>query len=103
VAAGFYYTSRGDIVSCAFCGVEVGWWQKEDSPVDDHKLSAHLVDLLRALLLEILLLTSLKHLKNLPVVNRCADVGSRAFFLKIILLTSLNLLVVEMCADHLWS
>jgi hypothetical protein len=35
--AGFYYTSRGDIVRCAFCGVEVGCWQQEDWPLEDHK------------------------------------------------------------------
>jgi hypothetical protein len=65
--------------------------------------AVRLVELLRALLLEIFQLTSLKHLENLPIVKWCADVGSRDFFLKIILLTSLNLPVVEMCADHLWS
>jgi hypothetical protein len=36
-AVGFYYTSRGDIVRCAFCGVEVACWQEGDSSFDDHK------------------------------------------------------------------
>jgi hypothetical protein len=45
-------------------------------------ISVRLVDLLKVLLLEIFRLTGLKHLKNLPVEERCADVGSRAFFLK---------------------
>jgi hypothetical protein len=35
-AAGFYYTSRGDIVRCAFCGVEVGWW-RGDPPFAENK------------------------------------------------------------------
>jgi hypothetical protein len=25
-AAGFFFTNRGDVVRCAFCGVEVGHW-----------------------------------------------------------------------------
>jgi hypothetical protein len=37
VAAGFYYKGRGDKVRCAFCGVEVGWWQEGDSQFDNHK------------------------------------------------------------------
>jgi hypothetical protein len=70
-------------------------------------VGAHLVGSLRALLLQIFLLTSLKHLKNLPVVKRCAGVCSKALLLEIFLLPSMkhlkNLSVVKMCADHLWS
>jgi hypothetical protein len=79
-AAGFYYTIRGDIVPCAFCGMKVGRWQEGDSPLDDHKRFSPSCGSLRAFLLEIFLLTSLKHLKNLPVVKRCADVVERLSF-----------------------
>ena len=27
-AAGFYYTNQGDVVHCAFCGIEVGQWEE---------------------------------------------------------------------------
>jgi hypothetical protein len=99
-AAGFYYTGRGDIVRCAFCGVEVGWWQEGDSQFDNHKRFSPSCGFDKGFVLEIFLLASLKHLKNLPVVKRCADVDSRALLLEIILLTSLNQPVVKMCADH---
>jgi hypothetical protein len=71
-AAVFYYTSRGDIVRCAFCGVEVGCGGKGTLQFPTINGGVHLVGSLRDLLLEILLLTSLKHLKNLPVVMMCA-------------------------------
>ena len=37
VAAGFYYTNRGDVVRCAFCGVEVGMWDEDDCPLNEHR------------------------------------------------------------------
>jgi hypothetical protein len=36
-AAGFYFTKRGDVVRCAFCGVEVGRWQEGDDAFRDHQ------------------------------------------------------------------
>jgi hypothetical protein len=35
-AAGFYYTNRGYLFRCTFCGVEVGWW-RGDSPFAENK------------------------------------------------------------------
>jgi len=37
VAAGFFFTNRGDVVRCAFCGVEVGHWVEGDDAFKDHK------------------------------------------------------------------
>lgn len=34
---GFYYTNEQDIVRCAFCGVEIGCWERGDDPDQDHK------------------------------------------------------------------
>jgi hypothetical protein len=36
-AAGFYFTNSGDVVRCAFCGVEVGYWKKGDNAIADHQ------------------------------------------------------------------
>jgi hypothetical protein len=36
-AAGFYFTNRGDVVRCAFCGVEVGRWEEGDDAFTDHQ------------------------------------------------------------------
>jgi len=36
-AAGFYFTNRGDVVRCAFCGVEVGRWEEGDDALRDHQ------------------------------------------------------------------
>jgi len=36
-AAEFYYTNWSDIVCCAFCGLEVGHWEKGDSAFADHQ------------------------------------------------------------------
>jgi hypothetical protein len=36
-AAGFYYTNQGDVVRCAFCGVEVGRWEEGDDAFRDHQ------------------------------------------------------------------
>lgn len=33
---GFYYIGPTDLVKCNFCGVEIGMWQPEDNPVDEH-------------------------------------------------------------------
>jgi baculoviral IAP repeat-containing protein 7/8 len=33
---GFYYIGPTDLVKCFFCGVEIGMWQPEDNPVDEH-------------------------------------------------------------------
>ena len=37
VAAGFFFTNRGDEVRCAFCGVEVGHWVEGDDAFKDHQ------------------------------------------------------------------
>jgi len=34
-AAGFFFTNRGDVVRCAFCGVEVGYWVEGDDAFKD--------------------------------------------------------------------
>ena len=36
-AAGFYFTNCGDVVRCAFCEVEVGYWKKGDNAFSDHQ------------------------------------------------------------------
>ena len=36
-AAGFFFTNRGDVVRCAFCGVEVGHWVEGDDTFKDHQ------------------------------------------------------------------
>ncbi|XP_034254994.1 death-associated inhibitor of apoptosis 1-like [Thrips palmi] len=35
--AGFWFTKNEDVVCCAFCDVEVGRWEKEDNPFEEHK------------------------------------------------------------------
>ena len=36
-AAVFYFTNKSDLVRCAFCGVEVGYWEEEDNAVKEHQ------------------------------------------------------------------
>ena len=36
-AAGFFFTNRGDVVRCAFCGVEVGQWVEGDDAFKEHQ------------------------------------------------------------------
>ena len=36
-AAGFYFTNCGEVVRCAFCGAEVGYWKKGDNAIADHQ------------------------------------------------------------------
>jgi hypothetical protein len=36
-AAVFFFTNRGDVVCCAFCGVEVGHWIEGDDEFKDHQ------------------------------------------------------------------
>jgi len=35
-AAGFFLSNRGDVVRCAFCGVEVWHWVEGDNAFKDH-------------------------------------------------------------------
>ena len=35
-AAGFYFTNQADVVRCAFCGVEMGYWEEGDDAFKDH-------------------------------------------------------------------
>ncbi|KAK7864875.1 hypothetical protein R5R35_010257 [Gryllus longicercus] len=35
--AGFYYLHKGDVVRCAFCGVEVAHWEEGDNPMEEHR------------------------------------------------------------------
>ncbi|KAL8025997.1 hypothetical protein ABFX02_O011700 [Erythranthe guttata] len=34
--AGFWYTHHSDFVCCAFCNVQVGWWEEGDDPWVEH-------------------------------------------------------------------
>lgn len=34
--AGFYYLRVKDIVRCAYCGIEIGHWEREDIPINEH-------------------------------------------------------------------
>lgn len=34
--AGFYYTNKGDSVTCPFCRIQVGRWDRGDDPLDEH-------------------------------------------------------------------
>jgi hypothetical protein len=36
-AAGFYFTNRSDVIHCAFCGVEVGHWEKGNGSLKEHQ------------------------------------------------------------------
>ena len=36
-AAGFYFTNCGDVVRCAFCGVEEGYWKEGDNAFSDQE------------------------------------------------------------------
>jgi len=36
-AAGFFFTHWGDVVRCAFCGMEVGHWVEGDYAFKDHQ------------------------------------------------------------------
>uniref|UniRef100_A0A336KCF4 CSON007021 protein n=1 Tax=Culicoides sonorensis TaxID=179676 RepID=A0A336KCF4_CULSO len=33
---GFYFIGPTDLVKCHFCKVEIGMWQSEDNPVEEH-------------------------------------------------------------------
>lgn len=33
---GFYFTGNADFTKCYFCKVEIGIWQPEDDPVEEH-------------------------------------------------------------------
>jgi len=35
--AGFYFTNCSDVVRCAFCGVEVGYWKEGDNAIANHQ------------------------------------------------------------------
>lgn len=36
VASGFYYTGRGDVVQCFFCGMFLKYWEHTDVVDDEH-------------------------------------------------------------------
>ena len=36
-AAGLYFTNKTDIVRCAFCGVEVGYWENGQYALKEHQ------------------------------------------------------------------
>jgi hypothetical protein len=38
-AARFFFTNRGDVVRCAFCGVEIGQWKGDDAFKDHQRWS----------------------------------------------------------------
>jgi hypothetical protein len=102
-AARFYYTSRGDIVRCGFCGVEVGWWQEGDSPFDVHNHFSPSCGFVKALVVGNIPIDKPKTSQEPARSKEVCGCGFKGFLSKISLLTSLNLPVVEMCADHLWS
>ena len=35
--AGFFYQGFGDIVTCAFCGVSLHKWLRDDDPIVEHR------------------------------------------------------------------
>lgn len=35
--AGFHYINRDDVVRCAFCLIEVGYWERGDCPYSNHR------------------------------------------------------------------
>ena len=35
--AGFFYSGRGDIVICAFCGLYLNRWLPNDDPFNEHR------------------------------------------------------------------
>jgi len=70
--AGFFFTNWGDVVRCAFCGVEVGHWVEGVDNLRTIRVGVHLAGLLRGCLKETLL--RLKHLNNLTVAMNCAGV-----------------------------
>ena len=37
VPSGFYYTGRGDVVQCFFCGLMLKHWARTDNAFDEHK------------------------------------------------------------------
>jgi hypothetical protein len=39
-AIGFYFTNHNVIVRCAFCGVEVGYWEKGQVALEEHQRSS---------------------------------------------------------------
>jgi hypothetical protein len=71
-ASVFYYTSWSDIVRCAFCGLKWGGGGKKIVLLPIINGGVHLVAALRDLFSEIFVLTSLRHLKNLPAVMMSA-------------------------------
>ncbi|KAI4458466.1 inhibitor of apoptosis [Holotrichia oblita] len=34
---GFYYKGKNDNVICVFCGIELGFWEEGDDPVEEHR------------------------------------------------------------------
>jgi len=63
VAAGFFFTNRGGVVRCAFCGVEVEHWVEGDDAFKDHQRWSPSCEFLRGCLQETFLL-DLKHFNN---------------------------------------
>ncbi|KAK7789133.1 hypothetical protein R5R35_002077 [Gryllus longicercus] len=35
--AGFYYLHTGDLVRCAFCGIQIAYWEFGDKPMEEHR------------------------------------------------------------------
>ena len=60
-AAGFYFTNCGDVVRCAFCGVEVGYLKEGDKAIADISFGVHFVDSLRTCLSGTSLFTQRHH------------------------------------------
>ena len=45
--AGFFFLDRLDLVECAFCGTQLGCWQAEDDPMEEHRRRCPLCPLVR--------------------------------------------------------
>ena len=72
-AARFFFTNRGDLVHCVFCGVEVGHWVEGDDKFKYHQRWSPCCGFVRGCLKKTCLLR-LRHLNNtLGVVMTCAD------------------------------
>jgi len=48
-AVGFYFTIQTDIVPCAFCVVEVGYWKKGQVALEEHQRSSPFCELAKGL------------------------------------------------------
>jgi len=60
-AAGFYITNCGDVVRCAFCGVEVGYGKGGDNAFSDHQRWSPSCGFIKGLFVGNILFTQIHH------------------------------------------